>query len=772
MLKQIFYAWRSVVHTPQQSIVKVVSLSFGMGVPMLLLALVAFLRSYDTCFYESDRLYQLWMTWVLADKTIPPSTTIVGKLPEGIYEEMPDVVESATTTGAIREIKVGKDGKSISMKGTFADSLFFETMGVDVISGNPRIDLRRNDVAFISDKIANTYYPDVDPIGSELVYDGDFRVRVVGVFKAIPENSSVNPDIVISLSTLLGKGYNFSWNGGDSWKGFVRIKDGVDISYEEFDRRIDEIIQRHVPDKGEMRIKGHARLLKETLRNDEGNRAMIVILGVLAVGMLLIAALNYVLVSIASLSRRAKAIGVHKCSGAQRGDILRMFVYETLIVILGALALLVLLLLQFHEFIETTLKTSFGMLFAPDRLYVPVAVVAVIFVIGAFVPGIIMSRISVATVFRRFTENRNLWKRTLLFVQFAGVSFIVCILGIIWAQYRYVMNMDVGYDESGLVLAPYQNNYDMDVYMRTIENMPYVDGCVLSGSTPLYSYSGEMIKDNQGRNLFSTRFDCVDKNYFDFMGFKLLAGSKKMTGKLEVIVSRELCNLMGWIPETAIGKILSTYMGDATIVGVMEDVNISSFFTEQMPLALYSAEAWPNNATLVTLRLKEPYDENFKRFKDDFSEVFPNVLNDPKLLEDIKRDRYADIGLVRNIVLIACVSIIFIAVMGLVGYVFDEIQRRSKEVAIRKVNGAGVGSIISMLLSDMVKIALPGVAIGGVAAWQIGKIFLNLFSVSVDRQWLIYLAISLSIMVLIMSAVILMTWKAANAKPTENLRNE
>ncbi len=773
MLKQIFYAWRSVIHTPRQSLIKVVSLSFGIGIAVLLFACVAYFKSYDTCYRDSDRLYQLWMTWVLGDKVIPPSTTIIGKLGEGVYEEMPDVVESVTTMRPVRDVKVGKDGKFLTMRGTVADSLFFETMGVDVLSGNPRIDLQRKDVAFISDKIADTYYGGTDPIGKELVYDSDFRVRIAGVFKTIPENSSVNPDIVVSLPTWLSKGWVYSWHGGDSWKGYVRIKEGVDISYEEFDRRIDEIIQRHAPDKDGNGIRGHARLMRETFQNAEGNRSMVILLGMLAMGLLIITALNYVLVSIASLSRRAKAVGVHKCSGAQSNDVLRMFVYETMIVVAGALVLIVLLILQFHDFIEATLKTPIASLFAPERLYVAVAVVAAVFAIGAFVPGIIMSRISVATVFRRFTENRNRWKRVLLFVQFAGVSFIVGFLSVVWAQYNYMVNKDVGYDDSGLVLAPYQNDYDLDVYMATLASMPYVEGCVISGSTPVYSYSGSMVRDNMGRSLFSSRFDCIDKNYFDFMGFKLLAGSKKIEGKSAMIVNREFCKLMGWSVDDAVGKMVpSSIMDNVKVVGVMEDVNIDSFFSEPMPLMLYSAEAWVNNASLVTLRLKAPYEENFTKLMADFSRMFPNSANEPKSVAEIKLHKYADVGIMRNIALIACVSIFFIAFMGLVGYVADEIQRRSKEIAIRKVNGAGAGAIVRMLISGMVKIALPAVVIGGVAAWWTGTLFMKLFPVSAGGEWMIYVVTSLAIMAIIIVAVILMTWRAANAKPTENLRNE
>lgn len=773
MLKQIFYAWRSVIHSPRQSVIKMVSLSFGIGVSIILFSWVAYFKSYDTFYRDYDKLYQLWMSWELTDQTIPPSSTIVGKFPEGAYEEMSDIVESAVLMRPVNTIKMRKDGKYIPMRVTFADSLFFETMGIDVIKGNSRKDLLRPDVAFVSEEIVKTHYGGEDPIGKELWYGSDFPVKIVGVFKSVPENNSVNPEVIVSLASFHSRGLAYcSWHGGDSWNGYVRLKDGVQVPLDDLDRRMNEIIQRHAPDKDGTGIRGYIKPMRDTVQKDDDTLSTVLILAALAFSILLISALNYVLVSIASLSRRAKAIGVHKCSGAQRVDILKIFVYETLIIIAGALLLFALLLLQYGDFVKDTIGASLEMLFAPERIYVVLVVVAVVVLIGAIIPGVIMSRVSVTSVFRSFSENKNRWKRVLLFVQFAGVAFIIGFLSVVWLRYDRFMTAGVGYNEEGLVMAPYPGDYDMEVYKNMLRNLPYVDGIVMSGSAPIYSYSGMMIRNNQGNDLFSSRFDCIDKDYFDFMGFELLSGVKEMHGGNEVIVNREFCNNMGWNVNDAVGKTFDSANGVSTVVGVMENVVIRTLYRETMPLALYSAEAWSKDANLVTLRLKAPFEQNFKQLKDAVAATFPNIADEPEAVIEIKAETYSDLKSLRNIALIASVSIIFIAVMGLVGYITDEIQRRRKEIAIRKINGAGVSSIIGMMISDIVKIAFPAVIIGGSAAYWIGLIF-NDSTNSVGEN--IMAACCLSSMVVfavIVSAVILMTWRVANANPTENLRNE
>ena len=773
MLKQIFYAWRSVIHSPRQSVIKMVSLSFGIGVPVILFSWVAYFKSFDTSYYDHDRLYQLWMSWELTDRTIPPSSTIIGKLPEGAYEEMSDIIESAVSMRPLRTIKIRKDGKYIPMKVSVADSLFFETMGVDIVRGNPRKDLARPDVAFVSEDIVKTCYDGEDPVGKELWYESEFPIRIAGIFKSIPENNTVNPDIVLSLPSFWSRGWmHYSWNGGDSWNGYVRLKDGVKVPSEELDRRINGVIQRHAPDKDGSGIRGYVRPMRDTVQKDEDIQSTVVIFTALAVSILLISALNYVLVSIASLSRRAKAIGVHKCSGAQQGDILRMFVYETLIIIAGALLLFVLLLLQYGDFIKDTIGASLEILFAPERIYVALAVIAVVVIIGAVIPGVIMSHVSVTSVFRNFSENKKRWKRALLFVQFAGVAFIIGFLSVVWLSYDRFMTAGVGYNEDGLVMVPYPGEYDMEVYRNMLKNLPYVEGTVMSGSAPIYSYSGMMIRNNQGNDLFSSRFDCVDKDYFDFMGFELLSGVKEMHGGNEVIVNREFCNNMGWDVNDAVGKTFNSGNGVSTVVGVMENVVIRTLYRETMPLVLYSAEAWSKDANLMTLRLKAPFEQNFKQLKDAVATTFPNIADEPEAVIEIKAEMYGELKSLRNIALIAGVSIIFIAVMGLVGYITDEIQRRRKEIAIRKINGADVSSIIGMLISDIVKIAFPAVAIGGIAAYWIGVIFNDSTNSVGENIMAVCCLSSMVVFAVIVSAVILMTWRAANANPTENLRSE
>lgn len=141
---------------------------------------------------------------------------------------------------------------------------------------------------------------------------------------------------------------------------------------------------------------------------------------VLGLAILFIAALNYVLISISSLTYRAKAVGVHKCNGASGGKIFGMFLLETGIIIAAALLLMALVLLNFREFFEDTAAAKLSLLLALERIWVPLTVVGILFLVGGVLPGRLFARIPVSQVFRRYTEGKKGWKRPLLFIQFAG----------------------------------------------------------------------------------------------------------------------------------------------------------------------------------------------------------------------------------------------------------------------------------------------------------------------------------------------------------------
>lgn len=769
-MKQLYYVLQTLKHGIGGTLIKIISIGLGLTVCCILFARVAFELSYDRNFNEPDKLYQLWSSWVINGEELGEQTMNIGKLTSGVYEAFSDEVEGVTSIGEWMCRAPLYNGKQrFDQYKVMADSLFFTTMGIDVLKGNPVTDLSQKDIIYLNETLAQRMFGDEDPINKVISYDNVIDLTVKGVYKDIAENSTMKPNAVISMPTGWSRNWgNYSWDGGDSWIGYVRLKDNIDVA--EFNKRIDLMVKQHVAVRPEISYMGYIKPLRDTYRQQEEVKRMNSILLLLGFSILLITALNYVLISISSLSRRAKAIGVHKCNGADAGNIFGMFIIETAIIIFLALLMMALLLINFSDFVEDTACASLASLFAAQRLWVIASVILLLFIIGGVLPGFIFSKIPVTQVFRRYTENQKSWKRPLLFVQFLGVTFIFGLLSVIILQYHYVINKETGYNPERVVVGlNYARNYDAHMATRNFyEQLPYVEEVSSSISNPVSGYSGEMIPDENGNRLFSTRYDYGSADYIKFMRMELLEG-RAPDKKGEVAVNKTFVDKMNWTSDV-IGRKIGTEEDVVTIVGVIKDFVIQGLFnTEMMPYVLHFH---PSFGSQVYLRLKEPFADNLNRLNADVAEQFPGRTNDFKSMEKETFKLYNPIRVFRNAVIMASITILFITFMGLIGYINDELQRRSKEIAIRKVNGAETTTILKMIIKNIVYIALPAVAVGVIVAWYVGDICLSQFSSTISSPIPYYLLVGVLVLLFIIATVVIKAWRIANEDPVISIKSE
>jgi putative ABC transport system permease protein len=484
--------------------------------------------------------------------------------------------------------------------------------------------------------------------------------------------------------------------------------------------------------------------------------------------LLLIAALNYVLVSISSLTSRAKGIGVHKCNGATTGDIFGLFMYETGIIIGLSLVLVAVLIFTFRGVIEDVLETSLQGLFVWKVMWAPASVVLFLFVVSGVLPGRMFSKIPVSQVFRRYTEGKQGWKRPLLFVQFFGVSLIFGLLCVVLMQYRQVVTYDLGYQTEGLASA-HQHFDNRETARAVIANFPMVEDIAFSMSDVGYGLSGDRVGDSGDKVLFSTRLNYCDYHYAPLLGIKIKEG-KYMDGPGQVLVNEEYVRLMHWT-DSPIGKRPQANAArEAVIAGVMENFVDNSLFVGVQPvLFVGNAEA----QGCITVRLKAPYKESLKALNEAVEEAFPTKNLEFTYMPDRMLETYDSTRRFRDMVLLSFASILLITLMGLIGYINDEVRRRSKEIAIRKVNGAQACDILGLLSRGVARIAVPAVAIGTACSYYIGKEWLLQFErFRMELGIPLFLLIAIAVLLLVFGTVILKSRRIANDDPVNSLKNE
>ncbi len=769
-MKQIYYVIQTLLRGRGSNIIKVVSLGLGLTMSILLFARVAFEQSYDTCYKDYDNLYQIFSIFTANGEQFQPQKQNCGPVAGAILENFPQEVEAATSVAYFLGAPLYNGTVRFDARTLLADSLFFRTMGIEVLSGNPEKELMQQDVIFLSARLARKIFGDEDPIGKVLNYDKEMQFTVKGTYVDLPDNATMRPEGVVSMPTGWNRGWsNYSWRGGDSYYEYIRFRPGADKGV--VNARLDALIQKYRPeeDKKAYGYTAFVKPIRDVYRNEDQVKRMDFIMSILALAILFIAALNYVLISISSLTYRAKAVGVHKCSGASGGTVFSMFLLETGIIIVLALMLMGLILLNFQEFIEDTTAAKLSVLFAPDRIWVPSAVVLALFIVGGVLPGRLFARIPVSQVFRRYTEGKKGWKRPLLFVQFAGVAFICGLMYVVMAQYNYVKDKDMGYDPHRVASANayFGKDEESESALHFFRGLPYIEEVSCAISSPVSSYSGSMVEGEGGQSLFSTRTSRAPEDYFKMMGMTLKEG-RPARATDEIVVNEAFAERMRW-GNKALNHPLRMEGKNYKVVGVLKDFHIGSFYEPQDVIIFGYTRTFGNT---VHVRLKEPFTENLRQLNKDVAEAYPGKTIDFEGMEQQILREYNPVRVFSNATILAAVTMFFIMLMGLIGYTTDEVRRRSKEIAIRKVNGAESIGILELLSKDILYVAGPAVIIGTLASWYVNGMWMEQFAAQVPLSWIVYVLIALAILIIIVACVIWKSWKIANENPVNSIKSE
>lgn len=768
-MKQLYYTIQTLLRGRGSNVIKVISLTLGLLVGILLFARVAFELNYDSYYSEPENLCITLRTGISDGIKKEPNIDNYGKLAEAIRENFPDEVEDATVLDLFSQSPLYHEGKKMEhVILATSKSHVFSTLGIKVLLGDVS-QLDRVDVIFISRSLARRLFADANPIGKTINIEIDYPLTVQGVFEDIPENTEFHFDGVYSFDTR-SKQYGSErggWGYDSSYHCMVRFRHPDER--EKVEVRMPEMLKKYIHNyKGQSEEYSFMTPSQYHLQKPE-SRKIVMILSILGFAILLVAGMNNVLISVSSLAQRAKSVGIHKCNGASDGHIYRMFLYESALLILLSLLFVTVLLFTFKLEIEDLSGASLKALFTWQTLWVPILVSLVLFLVIGLFPGKLFAAIPVTQVFHRFTAHRFVWKRSLLFIQFTGIAFILGLLMVILLQYHQVMTRDMGYKVDNLAVgwSPYREIDKMDGILR---GLPIVEE-FCNASTIIYGgYMGQPYTDAHGKE-FMGRIEFVDEHYVPVMGLQIIKGRNIQQDK-EILINEEMVRQIGWT-DSPIGKNLEDGKNNfGTIVGVVKDYVVQSAYMPQAPVALMSNLEWMNVLNKRNIILKEPFGENLAKINTLMKEAFPTVdIVFRSARQEIDK-QYQEVRRFRNVVIIASIAILLIALMGLFGFVNDEIQRRSKEIAIRKVNGAEVPDILRLVSGNIFWTALSAVLVGIVFAYIVSNKWLEQFSDRVSVNGGHFLVVIIIILLLIMGSAIGRSWNVANENPVNSIKNE
>lgn len=777
-MKQLYYSFRTLLRKNSNSWIKIISLSAGLVVGLVLFARVAFEQSFDTFYPDADKLYRIMCKYSIGGEEREPMPIVHAPMPEAMNNEFTEIA-SATVVHRPNKRIFFYGEKKFEPETIYADSLFFKTMGFELLQGDDKL-LGVKDNLFLSETMAKTIFGEEDPIGKVLRFAKTDNYTIQGIFKDIPENCHLQFDAIgsfINMRTQMGKPAD--WTSNDDYYGYVRLLAGVD--HKEIDTKMLNMIGKYKDvdaDVAKGRVYDYFLVpVKEAHSGDKTVKRMMLILSLLAIAILFVAAMNYALISISSLATRAKLIGVHKCNGATSGNIFQMFIYETAILILVSCLFCILCLFAFRGLIEDMTNASLSSLFSYSTLWVPLVVISILFLLAGILPARIFASTPVTQIFRVKAANKVYWKRVLLFSQFAGITFVFVLLAIILMQYHMVLNKDLGYKAENIVYAQMRGvggggweefHQNVSTLKQEFERLSFVESSSTNYFLPTSGYGAMPVVDENNAIIFNTQYTVFDLDYANTMGMQFIAGNN-FTNENQVIVNETFVKLMGW-KDSPIGKeVRNEHESYGQIVGVVKDYAINSLYNEQKPIL---AQSWLVSPGYLTLRLSAVTTERVEELNSKILALYPNVDMEFVALKDVLTHQYDTTKRFKDSVTSAFVVIFIITIIGLFGYISDEIFRRRKEIAIRKINGATAERILQLLYKDISYVAVPAIVIGIMTAFVIGRNWLKEFAVKISLNPEIFLLCGVAVMTIVIMSITIRTWNTANENPVNSLKSE
>ena len=510
-------------------------------------------------------------------------------------------------------------------------------------------------------------------------------------------------------------------------------------------------------------------------------------LSLIAFALIFVAMMNYILITVSSVIGRSKEVAVRKCYGASTGNINGIIFAEAFVHVVIALIVAVLILFTFQDFISQLLGTPIERLLMSRSMLAVLGVSAGVLLVTGLLPGSLYARIPVAAAFRNYRESKRLWKLALLFVQFTAAIFLVILLFVVNRQYHRMTNDDPGYAYDNLAyisLNMVSDTTQRRILLEELKRLPEVEMVSYSYDIPIHGSSGDNVMlPGEDKRLFN----CADQYYvgegfFELMEIPIIDGrafNPNLGIDEEVMISRRFAEYMertaGWTG-SPVGKQICVTSHNAggkaqTICGVYEDYRIGSIADNDVrPAALFYSPRQIFGSLLVKYHRMTP--EALKKTEEMLAQLMPDkemyVYSYPAEMAAL----YVDTLNFRNAVLAGGLITLAILIIGLVGYIADEVNRRRKEIAIRKINGAVMGDIQHIFLKDLAKILLPAIVLGVPLAWKVAQEWQEQFSEKVPLSWYFFAGGILLVIAVIFGVAGYNVHRIANDNPANSLKVE
>jgi len=792
--------FRQIFRNKVFTILNLLGLSVGMAAFMLLLQFVIYENSFDEFHEQSDHIYRVRFDAYRNGNKMFACAAAVPAVGPAMKNNFPEILEYSWAFPMAGVLTNDQNISYREHKVQVATPSFLKMFDWELVAGDTSA-LTKPLTMVVTESTAKKYYGEEDPIGKTLRYGDEFEFEIRGVIRDVPDNSHIKFSALISAETL------HQWSDGNSrtawgWYDFntyVLLEEGTDPKsfQEKFDiwlaedRKEDwgedyyqEFILEPLED-----IHLHSDLLQESEPEEQGDADSVMILAIIALAVLGIAWINYINLASSRALERAREVGMRKVVGGQKKQLIMQFLTESLMMnILAAgisLLIVALFLPYFNQLTERSLSLS---LFRESVFW---AGLVAIFLFGAFMAGLypafVLSSFKPVLVLKgKFSDHGNgfLMRKILVIFQFTASVALIAGTFLVHSQVKYMRNMDLGVaiDQQMVLRGPgsvtdtlFQEIYK--TFKTEVNRIGGISHLTSSSNIPgdeIFWASGiSRVDEDEGRGVIYVIG--MDPDYLPAFEIELLAGrnfsSEFGTEDLAIIINESAVRFLGFgSPGEAIGQKVNFHGEERHIVGVIADYHQMSLKQEPIPL-LYRYFPASNNYFVMRVDPSQ-VDVSLAQLEKVWTQFFEGNPFETFFLDEFFDRQYRIEKQLNTAVGFFALVAILIAALGLFGLSSYTTLQRTKEIGIRKVNGASPGRILSLISKDYLVLIILSVLLASPLTWLLILRWLEAFPYRVPLHWWVFLYTGVLALLIALAAVSIQTLRAANKNPGESLKYE
>jgi len=807
MFKNYFKtAFRSLNKNKGFTIINVLGLALGLCVCMLIVFYVIDELGYDKFNTKIDRIYRVnndikfgGSTRSFAQSPAPMAATFITDFPE---------VEKTVRMRRHGEYKVRKGDQNVQEPDmVFADADLLNVFSLPMIQGDPNTALSAPNSVVINETIAKKYFNTTNAVGKTLLLNDSLNFKVTGVIKDIPKQSHFRFGIFMSMVSLPDSKSD-SWIS-NNYNTYVLLKSGANPKV--LEAKFPNMVKKYVGAQLEPAIRmsydqfvktgSYFKMnltplkdihLKSNCIGELGNNSNIqyvYIFLAVAIFILLIACVNFMNLSTARSSNRAREVGVRKVLGSPRKMLIAQFLSESIIVTFIATLIAVVAAWALLPYFNDTSGKELAFTVHTFAWLVPVLLVGVL-VIGGLAgsyPAFFLSAFQPIDVLKGKLASgfKGGFLRSFLVVfQFSISIFLIIGTMVIYHQLKYIQNKNLGYERDHVLIIKSTGtlNEQANVLKEELKRLPGVKNATLTGFTPTADYRNSTTfftsQARDAKTALSTQFWGVDVDYIPTMGMKIVNGrnfSKDMsTDSASVMINETAAKQLGYANPIGMELYLpmdakATVLKQVRIVGVVRDFNFSSLRDNVTSLVFELS----NNTDALSVQINTTDIAGIiAQIKSKWQSVSPNMPFEYSFMDEEFDASYRTEQRIGKIFVAFTSIAIIIACLGLFGLAAYAAEQRTKEIGIRKVLGANVSIIVGMLSKDFIKLVVISILIASPLAWFAMHQWLAGYAYRDGIKWWIVASAGAGAMIIAFITISFQSIKAALANPVKSLKSE